>query len=224
MSLQLEQMGEEVMLSMMDAPAPGAKKKRGRVAGERLNRLGHLFSKEQEVQSETVQLKTTQLKTIQSKIEPGANSGANRKGRSQLKKVWQKGTNVLRYEALSKSKKALVSLQAYALTFCQERNWSIPQVLQSLSIRDLLIFAYEHYQPTQTFGGQVLLIRATCGDGSHADRPYIEEYVDPSFGWQDFCERAITLQDAPGGHSTMLKDENVDVIAKAIEAQAFPPP
>lgn len=186
MALQLEKVGESVQLVMMDAPAPGAKKRRGRVTSDRLNRLGKSFAED-------------------------------RNGRLQLKKLWQKGTNVLRYEVFSRGKKALHSLQTRALMFYQDRNWTTPHSLQILSVREVLVFAYEHYTPSEKFSGEVLLLQATDGNGTHSDRPYIEEYVDPLFGWQQFCKKKVAVKDVPGGHSTMLSSKNAVAVTQALE-------
>ena len=185
-ALQLEQLGETVVLAMMDAPAPGAKKKVGRVAKKRLASLG---------------------KSVLDGQTPF----------TKAKKIWRKGTNVLRYEVFSQWEKALVNGRAIALTKCQDQGWSLPMITHGLSIRDVLVFAYEHYHPTQRFAGQLLLIRATEGNGTHSDRPYIEEYADPLLGWTPFCKGDIDTCDVPGGHSTMLNDENVSVLVAALE-------
>ncbi|MEL7330555.1 MAG: hypothetical protein AAGJ69_12110, partial [Cyanobacteria bacterium J06559_1] len=92
-----------------------------------------------------------------------------------------------------------------------------PKVLQTLSIRDSLVFAYEQYQPKSLFVGHLLLVRATVGDGSTADLPYVEEYADPLLGWAPFCKQPIETFDAPGGHSSMLNDENVVSLAAAVD-------
>ncbi|MEM9153124.1 MAG: thioesterase domain-containing protein, partial [Cyanobacteria bacterium P01_F01_bin.3] len=187
MALQLEQLGETVILSAMDAPAPGAKRRMGRVTKNRLSRLGETFADQQ-----------TLLVSAQ--------------------KVWRKGTNVLRYEVFDKWKKALATGRALMLMWSQDRGRSMPLLTKGLSIRDVLIFAYEQYHPKQKLAGQFLLLRGTEGNGTHRDRPYIEEYADPLFGWSAYCEQAVSTCDLPGGHSTMLNDENVAALAKAIEA------
>ncbi|MEL6855462.1 MAG: amino acid adenylation domain-containing protein, partial [Cyanobacteria bacterium J06607_13] len=181
-ALQLEALGEKVFLTMMDAPAPKAQKRVGRLNTERMER----FSQSLDQQRTPVELMT---------------------------KIWQKGTGLLRYEVTSKAKKVATNATAHSVVWWQTRGWPLPKLLQTLSIRDSLVFAYEQYQPKRRFAGHLLLVRATVGDGSTADLPYIEEYADPLLGWAPFCKQSITTFDAPGGHSSMLTDENVSALA-----------
>ncbi|MEL6470034.1 MAG: amino acid adenylation domain-containing protein [Cyanobacteria bacterium J06623_4] len=185
-ALQLEALGEKVFLTMMDAPAPKAQKRAGRLNTERIER----FSQSLDQQRTPVELMT---------------------------KIWKKGTGLLRYEVTSKAKKAATNAIAHAVVWWQTRSWPLPKLLQTLSIRDSLVFAYEQYQPKWLFSGHLLLVRATVGDGSTADLPYIEEYADPLLGWAPFCKQSITTFDASGGHSSMLTDENVSALAEAVD-------
>ncbi len=198
-AVQLEAMGEEVTLGLMDAPAPGARKKVGRVSRDRIARLGKALEEK----------KVTRDAAGQAFPLP-------------LEKIWKKGTNVLRYEVFSKGAKAVASAKARSLGFFQARGWPIPVFIQGLSMRELLVFAYEHYRPGRKFTGSVWLLRATSGNGTHGDRPYVEEYADPLLGWGDFCERAIAVKDVPGGHSTMLNAKNAPTLAKALEEISLP--
>ena len=188
--LQLEQLGETVVLTLMDAPAPGAKKRLGRVANQRLANLGQSLTLSSGV-------KTSFLERVQ--------------------KVWRKGSNLLRYEISLKGKKDLASIRARIVVWYQDRHLPVPVIVRGLSVRELLIFAYEQYKPRQKFVGKLLLLRATQGNGTDGDRPYVEEYADPLLGWQAFCQSAIALSEVPGGHSTMLSDKNAPALARAIE-------
>lgn len=124
----------------------------------------------------------------------------------------------MRYEMTSRYWNMLTALKAHAVVWYQDRGLPLPRAMQGLSVRDLLVFAYEQYQPTDRLAGKLLLIRATQGDGSVGDLPYQEAYEDALLGWRPFCEGAIAACDVPGGHSTMLNDENVSAIATAIES------
>lgn len=186
-ALQLERLGETVVLTMMDAPAPSAQKRTGRLANERLARFSRSMNEKSSL------------------------------GR-QVARVWKKGTNLMRYEMTSRYWNMLTALKAHAVVWYQDRGLPLPRAMQGLSVRDLLVFAYEQYQPTDRLAGKLLLIRATQGDGSVGDLPYQEAYEDALLGWRPFCEGAIAACDVPGGHSTMLNDENVSAIATAIES------
>ncbi|MGB5915427.1 MAG: amino acid adenylation domain-containing protein [Phormidesmis sp.] len=188
--LQLEQLGETVVLALMDTPAPGARKRLGRVATQRLANLGQSLTLSNGV-------KTSFLERVQ--------------------KVWRKGSNLLRYEISLKGKKDLSFTRARIVVWYQDRHLPVPIIVRGLSVRELLIFAYEQYKPRQKFAGKLLLLRATQGNGTNSDRPYVEEYADPLLGWQSFCQGAIAPSEVPGGHSTMLSDKNASALASAIE-------
>ncbi|MEL6454455.1 MAG: amino acid adenylation domain-containing protein [Cyanobacteria bacterium J06623_5] len=185
-ALQLEKLGEKVFLTTMDAPAPKAQKRSGRLSTERMERFNQSLGQ----QKTPLEIAT---------------------------KIWQKGTGLLHYEVTSKAKKAMTAAKAQTVVWWQNRGWPLPKVLQTLSIRDSLVFAYEQYQPKSLFVGHLLLVRATVGDGSTADLPYVEEYADPLLGWAPFCKQPIETFDAPGGHSSMLNDENVVSLAAAVD-------
>ncbi|MEL6353357.1 MAG: amino acid adenylation domain-containing protein [Cyanobacteria bacterium J06627_28] len=184
--LQLEQLGEKVTLALLDTPAPGAKKKAGRITNARIKSFNQALGKEKRLDA-------------------------------LAKSIWQKGSSVVRYEVLSVCHNFVKSARARALVWAQDKQFSLPKIGQPRSIRDVLVFAYEQYKPTKAFSGQMLLIRATQGNGSAQDLPYVEVYADTLLGWQPYCKQPIETCDAPGGHSTMLRSENVDTIAAAIE-------
>jgi len=67
-------------------------------------------------------------------------------------------------------------------------------------------------------GGVIALYRATRGDGTPADQPYIERYGQPDLGWTPRVAAAIEVVDVPGGHASLLQEPNVQVLAAAINA------
>jgi len=118
----------------------------------------------------------------------------------------------------SKLSKAATDAKAHLVMQCQDRGLKLPRILRGLSVREMLVFAYEQYKPANKFAGQLLLIRATKGDGSAGDMPYQDVYENTLLGWEAFCGGQVLVRDVPGGHSTMLNDENVGAIAAAIES------
>jgi thioesterase domain-containing protein len=60
----------------------------------------------------------------------------------------------------------------------------------------------------------VVLVRA--GEGKDSDEPAIETVLDPLLGWGERTARPLQVIDAPGGHSSMLQEPNVEVIAKRL--------
>ena len=61
-----------------------------------------------------------------------------------------------------------------------------------------------------------MLFRATHGIG--ADEPYIERYADPLLGWGQRTSHDVHVYDIPGGHSSMLQEPNVRVLAARMQA------
>ncbi len=194
---QIEQQGEQVALMLLDAPAPAAQKRQGLLANQRMENLASVW--------------TTQTSPIEMAC-----------------KVWKKATNTLRYEVFETYRKTEVALRTRAFQWLQDRNSSailqsrtLPKVLQSLSARDLILFAYEQYLPAdsmeQQLSGKVLLIRASEGNGTKADTPFVKELADPLFGWSRYSQTPITVCDVPGGHSTMLSDIHVQSLVDTIE-------
>lgn len=183
---QLEAIGEKVVLTLMDAPAPKAQKRSGLIADQRLESLGSVWS------------------TAKNPVQIA-------------RKIWQKGTNTLRYEAVDAYNKVQACARAHTFQWFQDKALPIPGLLQSLSARSLILFAYHTYEIKQPFKGEVLLIRATEGNGTKADAAFISEYEDPLFGWGSYVQRSIEVVDVPGGHSTMLGRDNAQAIAQAME-------
>ena len=136
-------------------------------------------------------------------------------------KVWQKGTNTLRYEIFTAYREAETCARTYAFQWFQDSKKPLPAMLQTLSTKDLILFAYKNYRPgdavDKQFSGKVLLIRATEGNGTKADTAYVQEYADPLFGWCRYSQQTITVCDVPGGHSTMLSNTHAQFLANAIE-------
>ncbi|MFK8185763.1 MAG: amino acid adenylation domain-containing protein [Phormidesmis sp.] len=184
---QLEQAGETVKLTLMDAPAPGAAQKEGLVANQRMENLSNVWA---------------------SQKSPLEIAG----------KLWRKATNTLRYEITDRAERFGACAKAHTFQWLQDNQWPIPQVLHSLSARDLVLFAYHTYQPAeQSFSGDVLLIRATQGDGSKADTAYVHEYEDDVFGWGPYVQQSIQVRNVPGGHSSMLNATNAPAFVAALE-------
>ncbi len=183
---QLEAAEENVVLTLMDAPAPNAQKRAGLIADQRLENLGNVWS--------------TNKNPLQVAI-----------------KIWQKGTNALRYEISSTYNKVQSCARAHTFQWFQDKALPIPSILQSLSARSLILFAYHTYHIEKPFKGKVLLVRATAGNGTKEDAAYVSEYEDSMFGWSPYVQQPIEVTDVPGGHSTMLGSDKAQFISKALE-------
>jgi thioesterase domain-containing protein len=82
-------------------------------------------------------------------------------------------------------------------------------------VRTVYLFAEENYMPAGLFDGNLALFRATHGEGN--DEPYIERYEDPLLGWGRRAIREVVVHDVPGGHSSMLQEPNVQVLAEQLQ-------
>jgi acyl transferase domain-containing protein/thioesterase domain-containing protein/acyl carrier protein len=76
----------------------------------------------------------------------------------------------------------------------------------------------EHAPGTSKLQGFFALYRATQGDGTPADQPYIERYGDPQLGWGPRVAQPIEVVDVPGGHASLLQEPNVQRLAEAMNA------
>ena len=93
-------------------------------------------------------------------------------------------------------------------------------------MRTVYLFAEADYRPDGPFIGELALFRATRGVG--ADEPYIDRYDDPLLGWGRRATRGVRVDDVPGGHSSMLQEPDVRILAEKLqsvidEALAFEP-
>ena len=78
--------------------------------------------------------------------------------------------------------------------------------------------AHSEHVPKGVFrSGNVVLFRATQGDGSTADEPYMDKFEDALFGWQPRVASAVLAEDIPGGHSSLLQEPHVRVLAEKMQ-------
>jgi thioesterase domain-containing protein len=134
-----------------------------------------------------------------------------------LNKVRQKVVNLVAYETQKQVKKVQASTKVKLFRYFIDRKLPLPSWLQNLPVRMIYVFAEKQYVPEGRYDGEVVLLRAIQGDGTIEDEAYIERYTDPLLGWG---KRATHVQvyDIPGGHSSMLQEPNVEVMAEKIQA------
>ena len=80
-----------------------------------------------------------------------------------------------------------------------DRGRQLPRALEQIPVRTVYLFAEKNYRPATRFDGELVLFRATRGEGP--DEPYIERYEDPLLGWGRRATRGVRVYDVPGGHS-----------------------
>jgi amino acid adenylation domain-containing protein len=77
------------------------------------------------------------------------------------------------------------------------------------TVRQIISFAQRSARAKVRFEGDALLIRAKNGDGTLGDEPFIEQFVDPLFGWANGITGRVVVADVDGGHSTLLQEPYV---------------
>jgi acyl transferase domain-containing protein/thioesterase domain-containing protein/acyl carrier protein len=102
------------------------------------------------------------------------------------------------------------------------RSQGAPQAQQDateIGYLPLYEHAHREHQPGDArLQGLFALYRATHGDGTPADQPYLERYGEPLLGWGPRVAQPIEVADVPGGHASLLQEPNVQRLAEAMNA------
>jgi hypothetical protein len=133
-----------------------------------------------------------------------------------LTKATGKAKNLSTYLVRHRLKILRDEIRMRLFRFCLDRRWSLPRALRQIPVRTVYLFAEKHYQPKGPFNGDLVLFRATCGEGH--DEPYIERYLDPLLGWGQRTRGRVRAQDVPGGHSSMLQEPHVQILAHQLQS------
>ncbi len=136
--------------------------------------------------------------------------------------VWMKGRNTVRYEIGTRLTRQKNRARMQLFRFCLDRNLQIPEALRGIPVQVILRFAEREYVQREPYRGPVILVRATqkspIFDGTPIDdTPYVDNFLSPLLGWEG-CLTQLSVFDAPGGHSSMLQDANVDFVAELVNA------
>jgi surfactin family lipopeptide synthetase A len=194
---QLQAQGEEIALvALLDAADVQARRKKGRIAHQRLNKLSQVLNQSQQLKG-------------------------GRKLFYLLKTVLKKVTKTLVYETNSRFIKLQNKFKVKLYVHYLENKLPIPKLLQSIRVRTIFGFAFQEYTP-QIYQGQVVLFRATetviVDEPSIDDTPVIEIMNDPLFGWEKRVKGKVEVEDIPGGHSSCLREPYVQVLADKMES------
>lgn len=199
---QLQQQGQTVaMVGIIDAADVKATKRMGRIAGERLSSFSKTFGEGQHMQP-------------------------HQRVFHILKKIGKKVTNLITYEVGSKFQtvRNQVRLRLFRYYLDQgllDRGLPLPRILQNIPVRDVFTFAEQDYLPG-LYDGELVLFRATQAildvqETGIDDEPYIHIYSDPLLGWGMRSTRSVRIYDISGGHSSMLQEPNVVVMAERMQ-------
>jgi FkbH-like protein len=99
-----------------------------------------------------------------------------------------------------------------------DRRLPLPRLLKGIPVRTVYLFAEREYQPQGQFEGELVLFRATATSSGAGDEPFVERYDDPLLGWGRRATRGVRVLDVLGGHSSMLQEPNVQVLAEQMQS------
>lgn len=192
MAARLRALGESVqVLTLLDAAAPQAPARRGRVAGQRLARLRGLG---------------------QRVAAPGRPWAARLAvPAALLHKAWK----LVHYETSVRLSRFSARARFALMQVLLRRGRPWPQWLPELSVAQIYAELSARYQPPALPDVAVLLVRASDGDA--ADTPFKHIYRDAELGWRALAAD-LTLADVSGGHSSMLQERHVGSLAQALLA------
>jgi amino acid adenylation domain-containing protein len=193
MALQLEAQGERVAaVALLDAADPAAALKPWRPAKVRLERMaGELQRARRQPAPQRAALLVASL------ARKLRNYGAY-----QIGKTWREARDNARFGLL---RAAL------------DRGRRPAKLIGQLSATATYLHAEREYRPGRRLeNGDLVLFKATSGEG--IDAPFIDFYEDPVFGWSARSARGVRAVDVPGGHTSMLQEPHVGVLAARLQA------
>jgi thioesterase domain-containing protein len=103
-----------------------------------------------------------------------------------------------------------------SLRICLDQGLPLPPWARRLDVRSVYNVAEAEYRPGRPLREEILLFRASEGEGS--EEPYVRLYVDPMLGWGQRSQRGARAFDVPGGHGSMLQEPNVAVLAEILRS------
>jgi thioesterase domain-containing protein len=133
-----------------------------------------------------------------------------------ITKALRKAKNLTAYLIGRRLKNVRDEIRMRLFRFYLDRGLRLPRVLQQIPVRTVYLFAEKNYQPESPFDGELVLFRAMCGEGP--DEPYVERYADPLLGWGPRARLGVRVCDIPGGHSSMLQEPHVRMLATRMQA------
>ncbi|MBD2043729.1 SDR family NAD(P)-dependent oxidoreductase [Microcoleus sp. FACHB-672] len=188
---ELQTQGEKVALvALIDSLDVQAPRKIARVAKKQLSRFSQVLNQDRQL----------------NKLERFA---------AIVNKASKKARNWLAYEIGSRVESSRNKFKVMLYRYYLDKGLPAPQFLQDLSVRTIYRIAAKEYMP-QGYQGQLALFRATEGEG--IEEPAINLTNDPLFGWGKRATKGVVVYDIPGGHSSMLQDPNVQVMAEKLNA------
>ena len=155
------------------------------------------------------------LRNFSTVLHEGDGASVFRRALRIAGKAARKARNLSVYLVQKRVDDLWTKLQVRLFRHHLDRGVEPPYFVQSISVRTAYLFAEKAYRPTGVFDGELVLFRAT--EGVDNDEPYINRYTDPLFGWASRASGGVRAHDVPGGHSSMLQEPNVEVLANYMQ-------
>jgi thioesterase domain-containing protein/acyl carrier protein len=114
--------------------------------------------------------------------------------------------SVLQYEVRASITRAKLDAELRRLRRTLDKGERPGPRSSKLTVRQVVSYAQRTAQCHGRLAGNVLLLRATSGDGTKADQPYREIFADPLFGWAAGVQGNVVVADVDGGHSSILRE------------------
>ncbi|MGB5810354.1 MAG: HAD-IIIC family phosphatase [Polyangiales bacterium] len=90
----------------------------------------------------------------------------------------------------------------------------VDEVLSAMTVQEVYDLAELSHEPGQLSDVPIVVFAASAGVGE--DTPYCEMFEEPDLGWSKWSSTPIEVLRVPGGHSSMLQEPNVSVMANRI--------
>jgi acyl-CoA synthetase (AMP-forming)/AMP-acid ligase II/thioesterase domain-containing protein/acyl carrier protein len=195
-ALELQAQGEKTEVYLFDAADGKAAKKTNHFQQQRLNRLAASLQ--------------------QAEAEPKLKQAVHF-ARVASRKAINFGLYMVRSRVETQLRIAKVSLFRSLL----DRKMPLPGSLKNLSVRTVYRYALREYAPQQIYQGKLVLFRATENLVTNVpgldDEPFVNLYADPLLGWESRAATEVMVFDVPGGHSSMLQEPHVRILAEKIQ-------
>ncbi len=89
--------------------------------------------------------------------------------------------------------------------------------LRKLTVDQIYNFAELNHRDPGSLDADVLLVRATQGNGDIGDEPFVNLYSDPLLGWGPRVRGTVHAVDLPGGHYSVFQEPHVRALATTIQ-------
>jgi FkbH-like protein len=189
---QLEEVGERVaMVALIDAADAAAVEKSWRHAEARMKRFSGVLGE-------------------------GGGGRIEKRVLAVAGKVVKKARNFAVYTMSERYRRMLDELRMRLVRRWLDGQRELPRVLWNIPVRTVYLYAEKGYRPTGRIKADLSLFRAMSGVGN--DEPYIDRYEDPLLGWTSRTSGEVRAYDVPGGHSSMLQEPHVRVLAERMQA------